>query len=78
MQETHGLLVVRSCQAVDLSRSAYYQGPTDWQVRDAPIIEALNQLVEAHPRWGVWKYIRRLRALGHGWNHKRMYRIYRQ
>ncbi|MEO8327668.1 MAG: IS3 family transposase [Nitrospirota bacterium] len=45
---------------------------------DAEVIEALNQLVEAHPRWGVWKYIDRLRPVGHPWNHKRIYRIYRQ
>ncbi|MGE0478761.1 MAG: IS3 family transposase [Nitrospirales bacterium] len=78
MQQTHGLSVVRSCQAVGLSRSAYYHGSTDWQMRDASVIKALNQLVDAHPRWGVWKYYVRLRALGHPWNHKRIYRIYRQ
>jgi len=50
----------------------------DWQVRDGKVIEALNDLVDAHPRWGVWKYIVRLRAMGHPWNHKRIYRVYRQ
>jgi putative transposase len=70
--------VVRSCTAVGLARAAYYQSPVDWQVHDADVIAALNELVEAHPRWGVWKYIARLRALGHPWNHKRIYRIYRQ
>lgn len=50
----------------------------DWQVRDGKVIEALNALVVAHPRWGVWKYIARLRALGQSWNHKRIYRVYRQ
>ena len=44
--------------------------------RDADVIDALNELVEAHPRWGFWKYVERLRALGHGWNHKRIYRVY--
>jgi len=78
MQKTPGLSVVRSCQAVGLARSAYYHVPTDWQDRDAPVIEALNQLVEAHPRWGVWKYRARLRVLGHARNHTRIYRIYRQ
>ena len=78
MQETHGLSVVRCCQAVGLARSAYYQAPMDWQIRDTEVLEALNRLVEAHPRWGVWKYIDRLRALGHPWNHKRIDRIYRQ
>lgn len=78
MRETHGLSVVRSWQAVGLSRSSYYQTPCDWQTRDKEIIDALNQMVEAHPRWGVWKYIDRLHALGHPWNHKRIHRIYRQ
>ncbi len=78
MHQTHGVSVVRSCQAVGLVRSAYYQDLVDWQVRDADVIEALNELVEAHPRWGVWKYIARLQTLGHSWNHKRIYRGYRQ
>ena len=78
MHQTHGVSVVRSCTAVGLARAAYYQGPVDWQLRDADVIEALNKLVDAHPRWGVWKFIDRLRALGHPWNHKRIYRVYRQ
>ena len=78
MHEIHGLSVVRSCQALGTPRSGYYRAPVDWQVRDANLIEALNELVDAHPRWGVWKYIARLQALGHPWNHKRIYRVYRQ
>ena len=78
MHTTHGLSIQQGCIALKLARSAYYQVPVDWQVRDQEIIEALNQLVEAHPRWGVWKYIDRLRALGRPWNHKRIYRVYRQ
>jgi len=78
MHETHGVSVVRSCAAVGFARSAYYRAPVDWQIHDVAVIKALNQLVDAHPRWGVWKYINRLQALGHSWNHKRIYRIYRQ
>ncbi len=78
MKETHGVSVVRSCDAVDLARSAYYRTPVDWQARDATVIEALNGLVDAHPRWGVLKDITRLRTLGHSWNHKRIYHVYRQ
>jgi len=78
MQETHGVSIKRGCAALKFARSAYYQTPRDWQARDREIMDALSQLVDAHPRWGVWKYIRRLRALGYGWNHKRIYRIYRQ
>ncbi len=78
MHEVHGISIVRGCTTLKLARSAYYQAPVDWQVRDQAIIDALNQLVAQHPRWGIWKYIRRLRALGHAWNHKRVYRVYRQ
>jgi len=61
---------------VGLSRAAWYQAPQDWQVKDADVIDALTALVEAHPRWGFWKYRDRLRALGYSWNHKRIYRVY--
>jgi len=78
MGKTYGVSIVRSCAAVGLARASYYQAPIDWQIRDADVIDALTELVDAHPRWGVWKYIDRLQALGHHWNHKRIYRIYRQ
>jgi len=78
MQATYGVSVVWSCDAVGLARSAYYRAPVDWQVRDADVIAALNELLDTHPRWGVWKDIDRLQALGHPWNHKRIDRIYRQ
>jgi putative transposase len=76
MKESFGLPVRRGCHCVGLSHGAYYRQPLDWMVRDAAVIEALNALVEAHPRWGFWKYVGRLQALGHGWNHKRIYRVY--
>ena len=69
--------VSRGCHCVGLSRGAYYKGPVDWGVRDAELIDALNGLVGAHPRWGFWKYFDRLRALGYGWNHKHVHRVYR-
>ena len=41
------------------------------------MIEALNDLVEVHPRWGFWKCFDRLRLDGSWWNHKRVWRVYR-
>ena len=73
-----GISIKRGCVALKFARSAYYQTPRDWALHDREVIDALNALVEAHPRWGVWKYIARLRAMGQPWNHKRIYRIYRQ
>lgn len=76
MNEAHGLSVTRSCGCAGLSRAAYYDEPLDWVIRDAEIIAALNALVDAHPRWGFWKYVDALRQRGMGWNHKRLYRVY--
>lgn len=76
MQEAHGLPVVRGCACVRLSRSAYYRERVDWQERDAPVIEVLNELVERKPRSGFWKYVDYCDLAGHPWNHKRIYRVY--
>ena len=39
------------------------------------MITALNEVVAKHQLWGFWKRFDRLRLLGHGWNHKRVYRV---
>lgn len=40
------------------------------------MIDALNGVVEEHRRWGFWKCFHRLRLDGHGWNKKRVHRVY--
>jgi putative transposase len=72
----HQLPVRRACQIVKLSRAAWYRKAPDPVVRDQAVIDVLLRVVEAHPRWGFWKCYDRLRLLGHGWNHKRVYRVY--
>jgi len=47
-------------------------------VRDAEIIAALALLVENRPTRGFWKCRKLLRRKGHSWNHKRIYRVYKQ
>lgn len=78
MIEEHGLPIVRACQAARLSRAAYYRPETDWAVRDAEVIAALQAVVTEEQRWGFWKCHDRLRAQGFGWNHKRTWRVYCQ
>ena len=75
---THGLSIARECATLKLARLAYYHAPRDWQTRDRDVIDALNELADAHLQWSAWKYIARLRTLGHPWNHKRIYCVYRQ
>lgn len=47
-------------------------------MRDAEIIAALAELVEGRPSRGFWKCRKLLRRKGHPWNHKRIYRVYKQ
>jgi len=80
LQTQHGISIVMSCAVVGIgigigmSRAAFYYEPKC--VNDSVVMDALERLVERRPRWGFPKCYKRLRALGHGWNHKRVYRIY--
>ena len=74
--QDHGLPVRRACQAVRLSRAAYYRPPRSRLLGDTAVVTALNDVVARHTRWGFWKCFYRLRRAGHGWNHKRVHRVY--
>lgn len=76
MIQEHDLSISRCCCCVGLSRTAFYQPPIDWVVRDQPVIDALNDLSEEFPRLGFWKYRGILAQRGHRWNHKRIHRAY--
>lgn len=74
--EAHALSIRKACTAIGLSRSAWYRPLVDWLERDGPVAEALAKLGEQKPELGFWKLFRRLRRMGHDWNHKRVYRVY--
>lgn len=59
-----------------LSRTAYYEPPAAPAERDAPVAEALREIVDEHTRWGFWKCYSALRREGKEWNHKRVHRVY--
>jgi len=69
-----GLGVVLACNAFKISRCSYYYEPK--LVDDSEIIDVLAPLAEKHPKYGFRKLFKRMRNLGHGWNHKRVHRIY--
>ena len=73
------LSIVRACAVAGLSRRAWYRkdGEEKRAYKDGLVIEALNEIVAAHPRWGFWLCFHRLRILGHRWNHKRVWRVYK-
>ena len=47
-------------------------------MKDAEIIAALARLVGGRPNRGFWKCFKILRREGYDWNHKRVYRVYKQ
>ena len=73
----HQLPIQRACQAVKLSRPAFYKRPRPAMERDREVIEALLAMSERFSRNGFWKLYDRLRRAGKPWNHKRIWRVYR-
>jgi putative transposase len=64
----------RACRLLNVSRSVYrYQAKITDQDQ---IVRELRQLAERHRSWGYGKMIDYLKNQGHGWNHKRIYRMY--
>ncbi len=76
MVQGHQISKAKACKIVSISRSALYKSSVDWAAKDAPVIDALNEIIAKRARWGFWKCFHRLRSDGHVWNHKRVHRVY--
>ena len=76
VHEEHGLSVSKTYTALRISRSVFLYKPTPRD--DSLVITTLLELAERYPRYGFTKYFAVLRREGYTWNHKRVYRIYRQ
>lgn len=72
----HGMSVRRACRVARLPQRSWYRPRVDVLAGDAQVIDALQRVIARHGRWGFWKCFRRLRLDGHGWNHKRVWRVY--
>jgi putative transposase len=72
--QAHGLSERQACKILNLSRSVlHYQArKTD----DSVIEQELLSLAARKPRWGFAKMADYLRNQKHGWNRKRIYRVY--
>lgn len=69
------LPVSRACKLISLPRSQYYYKSLK---NDTAVIDALHKLSADHPTYGFRKLFAYLRRDGHDWNHKKVYRVYRQ
>lgn len=65
----------RACKLVSLPRSQYYYLSTK---DDREVIEALQDLAFKHPSYGFRKLFAYIRRSGRVWNHKKVYRVYKE
>lgn len=71
---------VRRCGLVlGLRRQTYYRRKQGYRPEklDEQIAEVLHQVTKRFVAWGFWMVFHFLRRDGHGWNHKRVYRIWK-
>nr|WP_299244172.1 IS3 family transposase [uncultured Halomonas sp.] len=74
LKQTHGVSLRRARRIAGISDSVYrYRSETS---RDEPVIAALQSATERYPAYGFSKLFKVLRRWGHGWNHKRVHRLY--
>jgi len=73
-----GISIRLACKSFSVSESAYrYQAKND--VENQRVADWLLRLTQAHKRWGFglcFAYLRNVKRFP--WNHKRVYRIYRE
>ncbi len=76
MIQEHGLSIRQACRSIRLQPSSYYyhSKPKD----DTLLIESLSGLSQDHPGYGFKKMFYTLRSQGFPYNHKKVYRIYKQ
>lgn len=76
--ERYGISIRFACECLGVSESCYYYQPR-LSSDNALIADWLLRLTVANKRWGFglcFLYLRNVK--GYGWNHKRVYRIYRE
>jgi putative transposase len=76
LMDAHTISIRRAYRLVRLSRSTHYTQRVDRVARDRPIVDVLQAIIEHNPRAGFWKCQDRIERAGHGWNHKRVWRVY--
>jgi len=77
-KERYGISIRMACSCLDISVSSYYYKPK-LSLDNEVIADWLLRLTTANRRWGFglcYLYLRNVK--GHVWNHKRVYRIYRE
>lgn len=62
---------------MSISKTSYYHRPKK-RAGDDEIKQYLSTLAQDHKRWGFDKMMQKIKLDGKPWNHKRVYRVYRE
>lgn len=73
---SHGVSMRRACTLHMISQGCYRHQPMSG--RDDEIKDVIQRLAATHPRWGFGLMFGWMRNKGYSWNHKRVYRVYRE
>src|SRR5690606_35550121 len=76
MSKEHSINIRQVCKCVSLERSSFYYQSK--RKEDSELIDCLSDLSEKHPSYGFKKMFQSLRNQGFGWNHKKVYRVYKK
>jgi hypothetical protein len=72
----HRISTRRACGLCSISSGCYRYASR--RQPDDEVIQVLTRLAESKPRWGFGLMFDWLRMRGHDWNHKRVYRVYKE
>jgi putative transposase len=72
----YSMNIRQACKSLNLERSSYYYHPK--RKKDTELIDCLNELSQKYPSYGFRKMFHSLRNQGFGWNHKKVYRVYKK
>jgi putative transposase len=66
----------QACGLFGLSMTSYYYTPKQRE-QNILVEDELRHLADIHTGWGFWMMYYHLRLNNHRWNHKRVYRVYK-
>lgn len=80
MIDASGASIRKSCRVLGFRRQSYYRRKAGHRPEevDAQIAALLHETTERFVSWGFWMIFHYLRKQGHPWNHKRVYRIWKE
>lgn len=70
----------KSCKVLGFDRKQYYKRKAGYRTEhfDDELRELLHQVTQRFVAWGFWKVFYYLRLQGYSWNHKRVYRVWKE